>query len=117
MEAGKEYIIALYVKADYAEKPTLVRSKPVILDSKEYNIDVTNLEAEDVAYNFYKARLVNGRLVIDEYLELIDSGVQEIANEKSGESDIWYTLKGARLAGKPSQSGIYLLKGRKVIVK
>lgn len=29
----------------------------------------------------------------------------------------WYTLDGRKLSGKPTQKGIYVVKGRKIVVK
>ena len=36
---------------------------------------------------------------------------------ESQESNIWYTLDGRKLSDKPSQSGIYIYKGKKIFVK
>lgn len=34
-----------------------------------------------------------------------------------GDSDTWYTIDGVRLSGKPTQRGMYINKGNKVIIK
>ncbi len=33
------------------------------------------------------------------------------------QSDTWYTLDGRRLEGKPTQCGVYIHKGKKVVIK
>jgi hypothetical protein len=41
-------------------------------------------------------------------------------NTQTGEistAEGWYTLSGTRLPGKPSQRGIYIKNGRKIIIK
>ncbi len=46
------------------------------------------------------------------------TGIQEIVNSQSGNSkSLWYTLDGRRLDGKPTQSGVYINGGRKVVIK
>ena len=40
-----------------------------------------------------------------------------VNSEKFATATEWYTLDGRRLSGKPSQKGIYLNRGRKVIIK
>jgi hypothetical protein len=32
-------------------------------------------------------------------------------------SDAWYTLDGRRLSGKPTQKGIYINNGKKIVIK
>ena len=44
-------------------------------------------------------------------LELKNSSIEEL------KTDVWYTLDGRRLSGKPTKGGIYILKGQKVIIK
>ena len=34
-----------------------------------------------------------------------------------GNSDVWYTLDGVRLSGRPKTKGIYVNNGKKVLVK
>ena len=33
------------------------------------------------------------------------------------DSEVWYTLDGVRLSGKPSTKGIYINNGRKIVIK
>ncbi len=38
-------------------------------------------------------------------------------NGENGENAIWYDLNGRRLQGKPAQKGLYIVNGKKVIIK
>jgi len=45
-------------------------------------------------------------------------GIQQIVNSKSSNSKSeWYSLDGRQLQGKPAQKGVYITKGRKIIIK
>ncbi len=46
------------------------------------------------------------------------TGILEIsADSKEKKDDAWYSLDGVRLSGKPTQRGMYINKGNKVIIK
>ena len=60
--------------------------------------------------------------------EDIETGIQAIHNSCSGKryaitqltidnGQAWFTIDGRRLSGKPSQKGIYIVNGHKVVVK
>ena len=36
---------------------------------------------------------------------------------REGSADVWYDLNGRKLSGKPAQRGIYIYKGKKVVIK
>ena len=40
-----------------------------------------------------------------------------VAEGTNGKSDAWYTLQGRRLPAKPTKSGLYLLNGKKIVIK
>ena len=48
-----------------------------------------------------------------------ETRIEEIVNGKSsnGKSDEWYDLSGRKLEGKPTQKGLYINNGRKVLIK
>ncbi|MBO4642687.1 MAG: hypothetical protein J5661_07520 [Bacteroidaceae bacterium] len=48
-----------------------------------------------------------------------ETGIQEIVNGKSsnGKSDEWYSIDGRKLEGKPTQGGVYISNGRKVLIQ
>ena len=51
-------------------------------------------------------------------LDLGTTGIEELKNgriEELKSSDAWYDLQGRRLQGQPTQKGVYLYKGKKVI--
>ena len=39
------------------------------------------------------------------------------ADSKEKKDDAWYSLAGVRLSGKPTQRGIYINNGNKVVIK
>ena len=46
------------------------------------------------------------------------TGVLEVSsNSNEVKDDAWYSLDGVRLSGKPSQRGMYINKGKKILVK
>ena len=47
------------------------------------------------------------------------TGISEMNNSKieEKETDVWYTLEGQRIIGKPSKGGIYIRKGQKIFLK
>ena len=87
-------------------------------------------------YLFYKGEFVlnaAGDLAAGKvYLDLDDTNSNPaprlgiMANETTGitdtqrepsTSDSWYTLSGRKLSGKPTSPGLYLNRGRKVVIK
>ena len=48
-----------------------------------------------------------------------ETAIQEIVNGKSsnGKSDEWYSVDGRKLEGKPTQKGIYIVNGKKMLIK
>ena len=48
-----------------------------------------------------------------------ETSIQEIVNGKSsnGKSDEWYSVDGRKLEGKPTQKGIYIVNGKKMLIK
>ncbi len=45
------------------------------------------------------------------------TGVWEVKEVKQVTDDTWYTLEGLKLSGKPQKKGIYIMNGKKVIIK
>ena len=45
------------------------------------------------------------------------TGIQTMSDVRSKTSDVWYTLDGRKLQGKPSRAGVYIDNGVKVIIK
>ena len=44
------------------------------------------------------------------------TGIKTMEDVRCKMEDVWYTLDGRRLSGKPSQKGIYIYKGKKVCI-
>ncbi|MDE6002787.1 MAG: hypothetical protein K2G76_04745, partial [Prevotella sp.] len=68
---------------------------------------------QNTAYNqpphlgYYLPDYVNGK---------IETGISELQHATSAD-DHWYTLGGQRLSGQPTQKGLYIKNGRKVIIR
>ena len=56
-----------------------------------------------------KSNIITGIETVDRGQWSVDSGQLTV--------DSWYDLNGRRLAGKPGQKGVYIVNGRKVVVK
>ena len=46
-----------------------------------------------------------------------EKGIETMSDVRSQMSDVWYTLDGRKLDGKPSRAGVYINKGIKVVIK
>ena len=44
-------------------------------------------------------------------------GISGVTTDLRSGDDGWYTIDGRRLAGKPTQSGIYINNGKKILIK
>ena len=48
----------------------------------------------------------------------VPTGIISIDNSQSAiDNDVWFTLSGVRLNGKPTKAGIYIVNGKKVVIK
>ena len=45
------------------------------------------------------------------------TGIQGIQGADTQEADVWYTINGVRLNGKPNSPGLYIYNGMKISVK
>ena len=45
------------------------------------------------------------------------TGISDVTTDLRSGDDGWYTIDGRRLAGKPTQSGIYINNGKKILIK
>ena len=51
-------------------------------------------------------------------VEDLPTGIVSIDNSQlTIDNDVWYTLKGVRLNGKPTKTGVYIVNGKKVVIK
>lgn len=46
-----------------------------------------------------------------------ETGINDVRGKMTDVRDVWYTLDGRRLNGQPAKPGLYLNKGRKVVIK
>ncbi|QYR11736.1 leucine-rich repeat protein [Prevotella sp. Rep29] len=48
----------------------------------------------------------------------VPTGIISIDNSQSAiDNDVWFTINGTRLNGKPTKAGIYIVNGKKVVIK
>ena len=56
-----------------------------------------------------------------EFLNIVEdlpTGIVSIDNSQLAiDNDVWYTLNGVRLNGKPTIPGIYIVNGKRVVIK
>ena len=45
------------------------------------------------------------------------TGVETMSDVRGQKSDVWHTLDGRKLQGKPAQRGIYILNNKKIVIK
>jgi len=103
---------------------TLVNSLPTVTNRKFYVIDTKNSNEQNVCTEpQVKIATDKGWKVYDnnggspqEYAGSEVTAIRSIEVSPETKS-LWYTLDGKRLSGKPTQKGIYVRNGRKVVVK
>ena len=72
------------------------------------------------AISFFAALCLTETIVTDfEWISegAIPTGIQTMSDVRSQMADVWYTLDGRKLNGKPTAKGIYVNGGRKVVIK
>ncbi len=45
------------------------------------------------------------------------TGVAEMEDVRGKMEDVWYTINGVKLNGKPTKKGLYIVNGKKVVIK
>lgn len=86
------------------------------------NADEAGYLAANKAYLELPASLLSAQAKSMVFLNFDDDSATGIANpasvvSESTEDGVYYNLNGLRLDGKPSQKGIYILNGKKVLIK
>lgn len=85
---------------------TTVKVNKIIFNDK--SSQTSNLDFKNGNYYTFQGAVGN---VIDNATSI--SNIK--ANTQSNDS--WYTISGTRLSGKPTQKGVYIHQGKKVVVK
>ncbi len=83
-----------------------------------YNASLFNDDAKTtsaVGYTYPGGKAMPTVAVLKNFLT--DTGILSATGDKASWLGAWYTLNGQKLTGKPSQNGIYINNGRKVVVK
>jgi hypothetical protein len=87
-------------------KPTLSTTATSASDPGDYEVTVSGAEAQN-----YEISYVPGTLTIT-----ISDGITNV-NVNENDNSRWYSLDGRQLQGKPTQKGVYIMNGRKVVIK
>ena len=67
--------------------------------------------------NIYKESLTNWKY-FENIVEFDATGIVSIDNSQlTIDNDVWHTLNGVRLNGKPTKAGVYIVNGKTVVVK
>ena len=95
-----------------------------ILANGKYGIDWYTLSADGaIGANKAYLQLLTAELpsLAREFTWVYDSGEATSVHSSQfivhSEADAWYDLNGRKLSGKPTQKGIYINNGKKVVVK
>ena len=88
-------------------KPTLTTEATSASEPGEYEVTVSGAEAQN-----YEISYVPGTLTIT-----VSDGISLTPNPSPTGEGNYYTLDGQKLNGKPTQKGVYIQNGRKIIVK
>ena len=83
-------------------------------DWTDYSVSVTGNGTVKITFAAQK-----GRFFLDEVKvqKPATTGIETMSDVRSQMSDVWYTLDGRRLTGKPTQKGIFINNGKKVVMK
>ena len=80
----------------------------------DYPILLKNMKLTETDISkFYTADLIETTVTIGDGA----SGIRTNVNDNGNVNDGWYTIDGRKLQGKPTQKGVYIMNGRKVVIK
>ena len=93
--------------------------EPLTIDSSVFNYVPTNTCRLHVPIGskvkYQAADVWKGFLNI---VEDLPTGIVSIDNSQSTiDNDVWFTLSGVRLNGKPTKAGVYIVNGKTVVIK
>lgn len=71
----------------------------------------------EVEQDFIKEWIDSRLVVLDKYFAEIESGIYTIKLDEMSSSPVYFDVLGRRLNGKPTQSGIYIHDGKKIVIK
>ena len=88
-------------------KPTLTTTATSASELGDYEVTVSGAEAQN-----YEISYVPGTLTIT-----VSDGISLTSDSSPEGEGKWYTLNGQKLNGKPTQKGVYIQSGKKVVIK
>lgn len=115
LHSSQGYVLSeMYPSFDreYTSENTVVYMKKRVIDELEALLAANYDFYNDGGYSLYEYFFKEIRVLEDSESAISTAGVTQ-----SRPTDAWFTIDGRRLTGKPSASGLYIYKGRKVVVK
>ena len=134
-DGEEEYINRLYlypyyygnIQAEYITDDTpYTRGEPVwagallrVGEEAEVTFCFVPQQNGTIDFEMYALDIYDEECYMDEWVVEINdpTGITSMEDGRSMMEDVWYDLQGRRLIGKPTQPGVYLYKGKKVMVK
>lgn len=87
------------------------RSDEVAYDANMYDFDTTPMPKEKITFP------LNTEWLTEDTTTGTKTGISEVISKEVNTKDGWYTISGTRLEGEPSEKGIYIHNGNKVVIK
>ena len=80
--------------------------------------DVSGAEINfDKEINYISNWITRRMRYLDAHVFFLPTGLKSITNSNIKENEAYYTLEGIKLNGKPCHKGIYIYKGKKVMLR
>ena len=77
-------------------------------------VDVNNIST-DRYFQISEQKNGDGKHLVNDITSIVLTGIQSV--DKGDKAAAWYTLDGRRLQSKPATRGLYVVNGRKVVVR
>ena len=99
-----------YYKNNVATTTTSIPTNIIFTNKKNNSSGVQTNDMQFKNGNYYGVNIVYGNVI---------DNATGISNVKvnTQDNDSWYTISGSRMASKPTQKGVYIHQGKKVVIK
>lgn len=104
-----------YTEGDIVKTGVLLR----VGEEAQVTFCFTPKQNGTIVFKMYALDIYDEECYMDEWVVEINdpTGITSMEDGRSMMEDVWYDLQGRRLIGKPTQPGVYIYKGKKVMVK
>ncbi len=127
MMVSSERMASAAERHDMCWYRTQVRVEPCTHPDHTYIVDGTTAEGTHTEQCQYcttpfepeKHNFVDDVCTVCGAQQTVDdtTGIETMSDVKDKMSDVWFDLSGRKLSGKPTQPGLYINGGRKVVIK